>query len=344
MAAGVSAVTGLSSFAQADSARLEAPISVVADGVEGCPDAVQVLTAIEARLGSVQLGPDVSRVTIIFERRADRVVARVALGVAGSDERAFKGRTCASVAQAVSLFLVVALAGHGEPAEDEGDAVAPLAPAAAPAPVHTHTRVHTHMHAAPAPIAGADRHLNPDELSAPAELTIRKRSWAAALPPTTLGVGVVGHVGLLPGEGSAIAFDARVGGGRWTLAVGTHWSAPVTKAMAGGELVASMIAFRGGPCLQAHGLEACAIVTGGRMDARGQGFSMSSSTALPYVAAGARVGYAIPLGARVAARIHLDANGTVTRARLAVTGAPADEWTAPPGWLAAGISFATRFL
>lgn len=349
MAQSALALVVSSTFAHAQSVEGDGPITIIVDGVAGCPSATEILGAVETRLAAGRLvGPEPA-VTISIGRERDLVVARVALGVADSDERRFEARSCSSVARALTVFLVIALARYAEPGEGRAPADGPGSAGVA-LPVATARPVVATASDAPAQAEAArnspaDHRPDHDADVTPAvALNLQHDGWTAALPATTLGVGVLGHVGLLPAAGSSVAFDANVGDGRWTFALGGLSTASVSKSMAGGEVVASMVAFTAGPCLQGLRLAACAMVTVGRMNARGQGFAMSSSTELPSVATGVRVVYEVPLGAGVSARIHLDANGAFTRARLAVTGAPAAEWTSPPGWLAAGISLAARIL
>ena len=298
----------------------EPGISIISEGVDGCPGPAELRGTIEARLGRDLLigheeGP---AATVVFTREGDRVVAQVVLDLEGPGRR-IEGSTCASVGRAVALFLVVALGESGEP------------PAAGdPPPLGD------------SPGSPGDRPQQADPELPPSVDTAARTAWRFPVPAAGLGVGLVQHAGLLPATGPAAALEASVGGDRWMLALHGRWSAPVSRQMAGGELVASMVALGAGPCLQEGHLRACALVLGGRLAARGEGFTMSGTAGLPHVSAGARVGYEIPLGSHLAAWIHLEAHGTFTRARLAVTGAPGAEWMAPPAWLAAGVSVAGR--
>jgi hypothetical protein len=113
--------------------------------------------------------------------------------------------------------------------------------------------------------------------------------------------------------------------------------------MGGGAVTASLAAASAGPCLREGWLYGCAVVAGGRLAARGDGFAMSSATSAPYLATGGRVMVEVPLASGFAARAYLDGYGTLLRARLAVAGTPAAEWLAPLASVALGVSLARHF-
>ena len=308
-------VAGLATLVLPRSARGDR-LSVTADGVAGCPQSATIRSDLEARLGRDLFaeipGPSV---TVVFAEDKGRFVATVVIDGDEAHARRFEASRCATVARAVTVFLSVAL--DARPVASSPH----LSPRAEPA---------------------SSVQLAEDELPGDATVEMSRPARRASLPPTRVGIGVAGHVGLLPAAGTAVAFHASVGARRWTLDVTAQWSPPVTRPLADGQLVASMAAVSAGPCFHGQRLQACALVTGGRLSAHGEGYAMSFETDVPYAAAGGRVAYDLPLGNRVAARVHLDSSGTLTRARLAVAGTPGDEWTAPRAWLGAGVSLVAR--
>jgi hypothetical protein len=70
---------------------------------------------------------------------------------------------------------------------------------------------------------------------------------------------------------------------------------------------------------------------------------MTRAVIVPYAAAGVRLLHEVAISSRLLAQLHLDADLTLVRASLRVSGAPDGDWTAPPASLGAGLALLGRF-
>ena len=284
-----------------------------------CPDEAALRAEIARRLDAdpfTDAADIIVRVTIERTPSGYAASIRVTRGgeTIGSRELETK-RSCATLGRAVALAVtLVLLADDDEPAP---------APAAREPP-----RASQRARPAPTPVA----HLAADETPTRPTATT-----------TEVGATMGAHVGLLPTPGDSVGVQARLRWSRWSFGAELAWSPPAETALAGGDLRASLLSGAFSPCWHRASWGLCGVGTVGVLRAEGTGYTTNSAATTPYVGAGARATWELSLTSRLAARVRIDMNATLVRARLSATGSPAGEWSAPPGSAAAGLSLVGRF-
>lgn len=131
---------------------------------------------------------------------------------------------------------------------------------------------------------------------------------------------------------------------RWqtlSLSIASRVDLPASRELGGASRARS--AFYGGdisPCYGGLGIDLCLTTLIGALRGEGIGLVGAQTTTLPYLAAGARLGYDLALGKRLAIAMHADILVTITRVSLDDAVTQASLWQAGPGSFALSMSIA----
>jgi hypothetical protein len=158
-----------------------------------------------------------------------------------------------------------------------------------------------------------------------------------------VGVSAAAAFGILPAPGPGFGLGVELRRGPLALTLDLHRDSTAATAEAGGEIRASMWSGTAGGCLSRGGFAGCGLVAAGLMDAEGAGYVMTDRVTSPYLAAGARLAWELPLTRRFAAQVNAETLATLVRTELKVIGMPAGGWTAPPGSVRLGFVLLARF-
>jgi hypothetical protein len=179
---------------------------------------------------------------------------------------------------------------------------------------------------APSPDAPAERPAPPAE---------RVRLSAALGPLVSLGTA--------PGAALGAALEARAELGRWFVGLGGRADLSSSAPAAGlGRVASSLVAGSLGVGAREGWISAGAAAYLGRLSASGLELREPREQDALFLAAGVRVGVAIPLSARVEARGHVELLANLLRHTLAISGSQAYEY--PVGSGNAALAIAVRFL
>jgi hypothetical protein len=247
-----------------------APLRVVYDAPEGCPDheafIAQVLARSDRIVSAVE-GQDAREFRVAIRRHADGFEGDVqsTLGSAETSRRSVPGTSCASVAEALALIVALSL----DPQASTGPLVAPasVAQATGPAPATP---------GEPAERSPADATAKPASDNPTADTGTRSGALDAAPPlawfvllDAALAAGVAPDPLLSPG------LAAELDGGRWLLRMTLHGALSGSLEQPVGAARFVWLAARVDGCAPRVGdvfqLWPCASLEGGTLFASGSG-------------------------------------------------------------------------
>lgn len=284
-------------------------------GAESCPEAAEVRAAVVKRLGFDPF-EDEADVTMIcrVERdgdgplRADIQMVADGRQVAARRQLASASADCAELAAAVALAIAIAVdprrAEPPPPRERRVAAAAPWPPGDPPPE---------------ASAVGAGLVVPPERP--------RVRLFA--------GVGALAAVGAAPGATAGATLALGIRRGPVSLWLEGRADLPAAEDVADGEIRASLLVASAAPCAHAGQFALCAVVAGGELRSAGRGFPASREATTPYLGAGARLVWELPVAANFAFRIEFGALGAIARSTLLVDGEAV--WTMPRVSAAAGL-------
>jgi hypothetical protein len=247
-------------------------------------------------------------VRVSTEADGDGVIARVSLddtrGV-----RTVRATDCAHLTEAVALVIAVALARDPEPP--------PAPPADAPLP----------------PIAP----LAPPSNSISARIATSPRTPLAVAASFASSIGRAGDRWT-----ETFAIGARVRRGARSLGLELAVQAPDRIAIGSSSHVeVSTTAITIAPCAHHGRALACALVSAGWLTGRGDGLMDARTITRPVIAAGARLGWEVPLSPRVDVTAQLGVRGNVTSTRFLVDQRPV--WSSARVEAAAAVGLIAHF-
>ncbi|HXX68833.1 MAG TPA: hypothetical protein VEK07_16725 [Polyangiaceae bacterium] len=290
-----------------------------------CPDEAALRRAVAARFGYDPFFPWARKTVVVhIGHEAAHFVAHVELvdesGLTrGTRDLHADDDDCAQIFNATALAISIALDAFAtSPAEEaspvappEGGALAPPAPLVPPPTT------------APAPAA-------PETV-----LAVRDRSRS----PVLVGADVLGAVGAAPGPSAGLgAFvAARTAAASIELRLHGDASAPIAVGPVG-RVETARFAATIAPCARFGLVTACGVAEVGWLQAWGSDLAVVRSEAMPFVAAGARVGVALPISDALLLRIYAESVFDLDRANFELD--YYDRWTAPllEGTLAFGLA------
>lgn len=276
-------------------------------GAGACPDDDALRTAIATRLGYTPFDPAAEmRVRVSIAAADGGLAARIDVErpdrPPGTRELTSTDPDCHELADALVLAVALAidpaaLAERAEPANEEPteETTAAPAPATAPAPAGPSTAPAAVRPSAPLRVAG----------SAGGTLAI------GALPAPALGL--------------VLAFD--LGWPAFRVGLGARAYPGASTDVEGGSVDAALYAVELVPCARVAIAYGCGVLSIGVVAGGASGLAETRSTTSAYAAAGVRAGVEIPLGARIALRVELDALAQLARTTLLVDDREA--WSMP---------------
>jgi hypothetical protein len=163
---------------------------------------------------------------------------------------------------------------------------------------------------------------------------------APAGPPISgeIGLGVVGGLGSAPVRTLGVAARGALRRSNLSLGIEARADLPAEVPLEVGRVSTSLLVASAVPCVHIRVLAGCALVTAGALRAAGHGLVDARRVSVPYLALGARVRVAVPLGSRVALTLHSDLAAPLTQTELTVGGE--ELWTTPPVSLTLGLGVA----
>jgi len=289
-----------------------------------CPDEAALRRAVAARFGYDPFFPWAKKTVVVhIGHEASHFVAHVELvdesGLTrGTRDLHAADDDCTQIFDATALAISIAL-----------DAFA-TSPAEAPSPVTPQEN----PPAPPTPFAAP--HANPPAPAAPETLApVPDRSRS----PAVVGVDVLGAVGAAPGPSAGLgAFvAARMAAASIELRLHGDASAPIAVGPVG-RVETFRFAATIAPCARFGPVTACAVAEVGWLQAWGSDLAVVRSETMPLVAAGARVGVALPVSDALSVRIYVESVFDLDRANFELD--YYDRWTAPlvEGTLAFGLA------
>lgn len=279
-----------------------------------CPDRRMLDESLNAHLG--EAASTVRRqvaVTLAGEGDELWAEARLVEGDRVVAERFIVARSndCAELIEAVALVLAIALSPEDEPDEEEVEDEAEVAaPAAAPA-----------ITTAAPPVSRS-----PGPPIPAAEPRIR---YAA-------GLGMAASVGSAPGLATGMTVEARARRRGLSLGFEYRHDLESLEPAGGGAIgtrlqVASVV-----PCAHRGPIAACAIASVGALHGQGHDLDGARADATPYVAYGARVAIARPVGAGMSLRLAADLLGISTSTTVRV--GDMEIWSTGPAAASVGLA------
>jgi hypothetical protein len=274
-----------------------------AEGGTACPDAGTLQVGVAARLGYDPFdGSSSERLKVTIRSVQSGLEARIEMqdrdGKPNAERRLVsRQRDCKELASSVELAISIAI----DPSAS-GTHAAP--PADSPLPVASSPPAQP---AAPSPV--------PSEPSRPLHVDLGAMLVGGfrSAPSTTLGIslGVA-----LRGEFLSLGMEARA-------------DVPSSKSLPVGSVESSLYTFSLVPCLRATHLGFCPLASAGLLHASGQGLADSRQVDFFYLAVGARVALAYPLGPRWSLGLNGDAVSPLTKTSLAVDDNQHVVWSTP---------------
>jgi hypothetical protein len=280
------------------------------DSIATCPDEAELRAGVNARLGYDAFDATAGEELKVTLRRSGRELEAVITvtdrqGQLGAERRLVSRQgDCTELASSVELAVSIAI--------DPFRVAPPPQPVAEPTPL-------------PPPESA------PVAPSAPAHLPMTGMVHAGALlaygstPATTLGFVLGG--------------SARKG--LWSLGLEARADLPRNHALPVGEIRAYALMGSLLPCVHFYGAAACALLTAGAMHAQGRGLDEAQPVTRSYVAAGARLAYALPLSRRFSLLVHGDVTTPITMTALQVD--HVGVWTTPRVAASLGIGLGINF-
>jgi hypothetical protein len=295
---------------------------VRSEGAERCPARAEVVAAVSARLGHDPFSDDGARV-LRCEITRDGVglrsiiELREATGrVAGARALASERSDCDDLAPA--MLLVLSLAARPYAAGVEPFADSPGEPPPSPTTTTTTTT--------PPPPSPAARRAITDEapLRPPPVGVSRPAPPALAREPRQpvtwrLGVGALGTAGVGPGLSWGAMGLVGFERGRLSLALEPRVDAPASVAAGSGGRVSFWTASAAlVPCVRLGALATCAVVGAGALRGEGQDVPGARTGIAPWISAGARLAWTLPLGPVAGLRAHAEVVALPVRTALRV--------------------------
>jgi hypothetical protein len=284
-------------------------------GTEHCPDEDSVRNAVSSRLGYDAFEPNAATTVSVVVGRVGRAL-RVKIErrddkgkVTGARELASVQNDCTELASAMTLAISIAIdpESFARPVEQEPLEPPPVAPPAAPPPCPP-----------------------PPPAPPPDPVTYRA------------SVGALASLGSAPAP--AVGLTAQAGA-RWrNVSLGVEGRADFESSASvepeGGVGTSLMLATLV-PCMHSSVFIGCALASAGAMRGSGEDIDREGSDTTFFAAAGARAGAELPLSALVAARVHLDLVGVLTRTTLRIS--ERRVWTTEPVFASLGVAGVLRF-
>lgn len=290
-----------------------------------CPDEAALRSAVAARFGYDPFFPWAKKTVVVhIGHEAAHFVAHIELvddsGLTrGTRDLRASDDDCAQIFDATALAISIALDAFGVSPEE---AASPVAPAEGP-PAPPNMPV--------SPLAPPLAPPAPESISPPA----RDRSRS----PFFIGAEVLGSVGAAPGAAAGVGVFAAARAPSASLELRLHGdaSAPVSVGPVGRAQTARFAATLA-PCARLRVVFGCALAELGWLQAWGSDLDVARSAAMPFVAAGARLGVDLPVANALSVRVYAEGAFDLDRARFELD--YYDVWTAPlvEGTLAIGVS------
>jgi len=286
-------------------------------GVEQCPGAAAVESAVAGRLGYQPFAADAETVIdVSVSSAAGKLSARVELrttdGTAIGERELFSEHNdCAELASAIELAISIAIDPQSFARPAPAPPPAPLPPPPAPPPP-------------PPPPPPPD----PGPPAVPVD-------WSASIGPLVT-------LGSAPGPALGAAVQVRARRGSASLGLEGR-----------GDLIASAPFRTGGsvetqlwlamlvPCLHAGHWSGCAVLGAGRLYGDGVDVPAARSVSTPLAGAGLRAAFELPLARWLSGRIQADGFVPFTRTELLVSQVPV--WTTPPVSGSVGVAAVGHF-
>jgi hypothetical protein len=308
-------VSGLSRTAEAQPKRVLLDYQRL-EGGAACPDASALQVGVAARLGYDPFSDKAAeRLKVTIRPSTNGLEARIELqdrdGKLKAERRMVsRQRDCKELASSVELAISIAIdpSAYGThvalPADPDPPALAsPIPPPAAPPPVE----------------AKPSRPLH-------GELTAMLVGGLRSAPSTSLGFSLGAALG---GEILSVGIEARA-------------DVPSSKSLQAGSVASSLYTFSLVPCLRATYLGFCALAAVGVQHASGQDLVNSKTVDFLYLAVGARVALAYPLGPRWSLGLFGDALSPLTENSLAVDDNRNIVWRTPALAFAVSLGVAAK--
>ncbi len=288
------------------------------DRLESCPDGAALRAGVRGRLGYDPFDATADEELKVRLQRSGRELE--ALITIADDrgqvraERRLVSRQgdCAELASSVELAVSIAIDPFHGAAQPEPEAVRPE-PEAAPVP------------SAPAPAPAPEMPSTPASAETSGQLLVGALVGQGTAPAPTLGFTLGGSVRR----------------GRWSLGLQARADLPGDHDLVVGSIRTTSWTGSLVPCAHFHEAAACVVFTAGALRAQGRGLAEARHITRPYVAAGARLAYALPLSRRLSLLLHADVTTP-----LAITELQVDyvgKWTTPPVAAALGIALGMSF-
>ena len=318
----VAATANAGLAAATPSARL---VYVREPGTETCPDETEFRRFVASRLGYDPFFPwATTTVVATLDRagssyRGEIVILDERSAVLGRRKLDGSSGDCVEVARTMGLAVSVALDDLDLGAKP---ALTPAAPPPPPPPTFPPPRV--------APVAIDVPRADPAPSSSRVPIVVS----AAVGPIVSLGVAPAPSVGITASLRVRRRWLSLILEGRADLpSAGTYLGGTVTTNVLGGLL---------GVCAHPfHGLYGCGIGFLASFAEQGKGYAPDGNAAALYFAAGARVGWEIPLGAKVFVDVRVDGMLTPTASKVEVEGVGVYPMKVETG--SGGVALGTRF-
>jgi hypothetical protein len=321
------AVVGAASAAQAT--PLWRLVYVREGGAERCPEEMELRMAVAARLGRDPFSSGASGAVVAhIAARADELLGSVELvddaGISrGKRELRAGAATCDDMARAVALSISIAVDPERALAVDGEDPPPRTGEGSAPSRPHVRSQRRSEP-----------REPSRDRVPSRPEPSERYVSFSAA------ALSVWG-IAPAPAWGGTIRFQRRLG---W-LAFGAGALAATSlgdQIHAVGRLDTSLAAAEIEACALRGVLEACAVGLAGATWARAGDVALPRTDVGRFLAAGGRVGFAVPVSPLFGIFAEASLVGVWSPVRATVDGA--EVWKAPPFAVALGVGARFRFL
>ncbi|MHB8876315.1 MAG: hypothetical protein ACYC8T_21695 [Myxococcaceae bacterium] len=153
--------------------------------------------------------------------------------------------------------------------------------------------------------------------------------------------GLLASAGFEPRPSFGVALEARVRGRLLSLGLEGRADLPVSVAVTGGTVSASLLAASVVPCLHRGGFSGCAVATGGALRVAGHRLPDARSLAGSFFAVGGRLLWELPLSEPLWLRLGFDFSVPLVHTVISL-----DEqvvWESPPVAAAAGAAAVVRF-
>lgn len=312
------------------------------EGAAACPDEQSIRSGIAARLGYEPFDEAAgTSVRATVERAAGGLEADVQLidehGAPKAQRRIVsRRRDCVELSAAMELAITIAIdplrATRPQPAPSIPPPPPPPPSPAPPGDANARPPAEVIVvAAAPPPVVQPISQPIPQPISQP-------------IPPPISGrveVGAVGGIGSAPVR--TVGVIARGSARRRNVSMGIEGRVdlPASVPLQVGGVSTSLLVGSLVPCVHLRMIAACGLATGGALRAAGHGLVDARQVVVLYVALGARLYAAVPLGTRLSLGLNADLSAPLTQTELRVGGQ--ELWTTPPLSVSAGLSLAASF-